>query len=419
MLTRLLRLTTSEVLLVKGPARVEAREAGVSTLGVPLAVGQHVLVRKNKTLPFESSEPSSSVVVSLGDAGDYSLSAGSVGTRLWREALNWLPSGNGRRRTVAIVLGEADSGKSTLTAFLANSGIRRGLRVGVVDGDVGQSDLGPPGSVGAAIITQPVFDLRQVVGETFGFVGATSPRGLEEAVVSEIGRQFTLLAQRGPDIILVNTDGYVRENGIHYKLRLIGELRPDVVLCLEEVQDTGLSLTVRRHAVDTQTIAVPSPEGVHKGPGERTERRLSQYLRFLRGARRLEVSLAALKLRFLGRVHQPMQGAVAPAGDQKAAWVDAVGNRIALRSGLEELIEVAGDRLQEVSFTTASFHGMFVGVGRDHQVAGFGLCNRLLPNSKVRLSTTSEAFDTLHASSIRLTPDLKEEYITPVVSYRG
>ena len=45
---------------------------------------------------------------------------------------------------VAILLGATDTGKSTLAKFLISHLCKRGLKVGLVDADIGQSFLGPP-----------------------------------------------------------------------------------------------------------------------------------------------------------------------------------------------------------------------------------------------------------------------------------
>ena len=53
-----------------------------------------------------------------------------------------------RRARVTMVVGASDTGKTTLTAYLAGALAARGETVAVVDADVGQSEIGPPTTVG-------------------------------------------------------------------------------------------------------------------------------------------------------------------------------------------------------------------------------------------------------------------------------
>ncbi len=56
------------------------------------------------------------------------------------------------RPGVVMLLGASDSGKTTLGRILAEKLTAAGRTVGLVDGDVGQSSIGPPTTVGLAIL---------------------------------------------------------------------------------------------------------------------------------------------------------------------------------------------------------------------------------------------------------------------------
>ncbi|MEM2339265.1 MAG: Clp1/GlmU family protein, partial [Nitrososphaerales archaeon] len=174
LLTQLIDLMKSEILLVKGPASVKVKSGEVSVLGLPLKINQVVVVRKNKVLPFELINDSS-IIITLGENGDYSVEQGNVGTKIWDSVVNRVFMNKTLPRKV-ILIGETDSGKSTLATYLINLALSKGLRVGIVDGDVGQNDLGPPGSVCAKIVEKPIFDLRDLSADRLNFIGVTSPR---------------------------------------------------------------------------------------------------------------------------------------------------------------------------------------------------------------------------------------------------
>jgi len=56
------------------------------------------------------------------------------------------------RPGVVVLLGASDSGKTTLCRILGEHWRAAGRAVGLVDGDIGQSSIGPPATVGLAIL---------------------------------------------------------------------------------------------------------------------------------------------------------------------------------------------------------------------------------------------------------------------------
>ena len=56
-----------------------------------------------------------------------------------------------REKGIAIILGATDTGKSTLAKFLITHLCKQGLKVALVDADIGQSFLGPPTTIGLAV----------------------------------------------------------------------------------------------------------------------------------------------------------------------------------------------------------------------------------------------------------------------------
>ena len=57
---------------------------------------------------------------------------------------------------VVVVIGESDTGKTTLVTALANAAFARGFGVGIVDADLGQSEIGPPTTIGLGRVRGPL-----------------------------------------------------------------------------------------------------------------------------------------------------------------------------------------------------------------------------------------------------------------------
>ena len=64
-------------------------------------------------------------------------------------------------RGACLVLGGADTGKTTLALALAGK-IAGSRPVAIVDADIGQSHIGPPSTVGWAVVDNPEFDLSAI-----------------------------------------------------------------------------------------------------------------------------------------------------------------------------------------------------------------------------------------------------------------
>ena len=76
-----------------------------------------------------------------------------------------------KKPVVVLLLGKIDSGKSSYCTYLVNKLVNGKCRVAVLDGDLGQSDIGPSGTVGYALISKPVTELFNLKIEERFFCG--------------------------------------------------------------------------------------------------------------------------------------------------------------------------------------------------------------------------------------------------------
>lgn len=151
----------------------------------------------------------------------------------WRAALDQVLDAR-----VTVVVGASDAGKSTLVATLASALASRGARVAVVDSDVGQSEIGPPVTVGLGHVTGPITRLSEAAPIALQFVGVSSPardiRGVVEAT-----RWMTERARHeGFAHVLVDTSGLVTGwPGRLLKQQKLEAVEPDLVLVLERADE--------------------------------------------------------------------------------------------------------------------------------------------------------------------------------------
>lgn len=410
MFTRLIELKPRQILLLKGPAEITGHGDGLTALGKPLRKGESTRIRRDKIMPFEADRETMARITLRGGA-DYLIRTGRFGISIWRSVADrvFAPDADCRR---VMIVGATDAGKSTLSTYLLNTALWSGRAAGVIDEDVGQGDLAPPGCVGGAVLRRSVFDLRDLEADFFGFVGAISPRGVEGVVrkaVCGIGRRLDALSV---DFTVVNTDGYVASEGVFFKVGLIRSIDPDVVVCFENPDEGKVLYERLREVCDCPLVLAERPAYSVKSVSERVRRRMSQYRRFLKGGRRFRVDLRGLGLWFMGRAYRRHAAADRGSGVVK---IGSDGGRLIIRPrSSDDLVVISGGGNVVLPFS--SLEDMFVGLGSVDSVSRFGRCVRVYPDFTADLLTDSlSGVDTVFFSLIRLRHGLRREEVLPVV----
>ncbi len=136
---------------------------------------------------------------------------------------------------ITILLGATDTGKSTFAQFLISRLCQRGLRVGLVDADIGQSFLGPPATIGFSVF-KPDPDWEMVLSppEIF-FVGSITPEGHFPIHLKGVKWMVDKATSSGTEVIFVDTTGFVSgEGGKELKKRKIDLVSPRFILALQK-----------------------------------------------------------------------------------------------------------------------------------------------------------------------------------------
>ena len=186
------------------------------------------------------------------------------------------------RGATVLVLGATDSGKSTWVRDAAQALTAAGRTVGIVDCDLGQSEIGAPGTIGAALARPgaPFRSLRDLPVSAAYFVGAVSAsrHGLDICVgATQMARAAK---KQKPDLVLVDTDGYVSGSEARQsKRRLCELLLPQVVAALTRGSeiDPLLAVFAGRDTPDVWRIPV-GPDVQRKSPAARATRRTARFL---------------------------------------------------------------------------------------------------------------------------------------------
>lgn len=207
--------------------------------------------------------------------------------------LGRLRSGSVRR---VMVVGATDTGKTWLCRRLGAWGWENGYRVGLLDFDLGQSTVGPPGCVGLQLPWEADDDL--LFPTALGFLGYLSPAWDVGSVVEKGGLLDKWARERGYDLLVIDTSGMVSGYlaGL-LKRTKIRRLRPDLVVALEREDETRHIFRGLGEAEERVLFLRPSALCRPRDRKERAEFRGSLLSRYFRESRLLEIDLDRCGLR--------------------------------------------------------------------------------------------------------------------------
>jgi polynucleotide 5'-hydroxyl-kinase GRC3/NOL9 len=282
-----------KTLLVDGPASVALISGQVEVFGYCLRQMGKILIRDGKRMPFVVKE-TAIFDVSLGENANVEKIEGNTIPPSWEKAYEELAALE-KRPASALVLGNVDSGKTSFCTYLANKLLNSGCRVAVLDGDLGQSDIGPPCTIAYAVVSKPLTDLFSLEPANAYFVGVTSPSKALEKVIDGIAKLKEEALKNGPDYLIVNTDGWVEgEDAINYKLQVVEKVCPDIVFCLQQNETlTPLAKALKNF----RTITVESPQTIKQRSREkRKSLRELGYIKYLKGAKVQSIPISWVKI---------------------------------------------------------------------------------------------------------------------------
>ncbi len=189
---------------------------------------------------------------------------------------------------VFLIIGATDTGKTTFCAEVVRAAGAKGRAVAVVDADTGQSEIGPPTTLGLGIADREIARLSDLRPRGLWFIGSTSPPGflMEWAIGTRalVDRAKSLSAP----LILVDTPGMVQgPMGARLQLGLAAAIHPDSCVLMER---EGELQTIERGLPPCLRLWPELSTAIHaKTPTVRSLRRVANYARYFEDAREWEL----------------------------------------------------------------------------------------------------------------------------------
>ncbi|MCW4000028.1 MAG: Clp1/GlmU family protein [Candidatus Bathyarchaeota archaeon] len=289
----------NNTLLVDGPASVCLVAGKVEVFGYPIKVNQHIVVRTGKRLPFYA-EQAAEVEVLLGANAAVAEFGGNTVPASWSQPVQ-SALGIEKKPVVIAVIGASDSGKSSFCTYLFNKLIEAGGRVAVVDGDLGQSDIGPSATVGYGMASRHITQLHNLRMRNGFFVGVTSPATMQAKAIEAVKAMLTEVYPRGADYILVNTDGWISgAEAALYKIALLTAVQPDLIV---GVQVQGELELLRGSLTAKPVMLIEASAALNpRSPEKRKVLREMTYARYLKKAKLQCYPLSQIKVEPRGSV---------------------------------------------------------------------------------------------------------------------
>ncbi|HEY4675453.1 MAG TPA: Clp1/GlmU family protein, partial [Candidatus Bathyarchaeia archaeon] len=282
-----------KTLLVDGPASVAVTSGSVEVFGSMLNKSGKIVIREGKRLPFAVHEKAT-FEISLGENANTEEVEGDTVPISWIESFEEISHFQNKPITV-MVLGTVDSGKTSFCTYLANKLLPLKQKIAILDGDLGQSDIGPPCAVAYTFVTKPIADLFDLKAKNAFFIGVTSPSGAADKVIKGLAALRKEVVDANPDLLVINTDGWVQgEEAIKYKIQLVEELKPDIVFCIQQKDELE---PIVNSLGQIRKVIVEFPQAVRQRSREkRRNLRELGYMKYLRNAKMQSYPLGWIKI---------------------------------------------------------------------------------------------------------------------------
>jgi polynucleotide 5'-hydroxyl-kinase GRC3/NOL9 len=224
-----------DTILLSGPASIYLSSGMANIFESNLQEKKIIIIKKEKQIPIKLNE-NSSFFLKLGPSSSYRIIQRDPFPFSWKMAINEIID-QGLKKI--LILGGIDVGKSSFCALLANSILKFGIQSAIIDADIGQSDLGPPTTLGFGLIKDCIEDLSYTEIINLFFVGQTTPSHDFEKVILGIKRLLERANTFNSSLFtIINTDGWIKDiEAKVYKKRLIEEISPELIVCIGKKND--------------------------------------------------------------------------------------------------------------------------------------------------------------------------------------
>ncbi len=282
-----LTINEGEVISVYGPASIEVISGEILIAGASFTADSRLVISKYRGYDIKALKRSV-LKVTLGSDGLLEEVRSGEVINSWLNTCDDILKHRGKVRV--ILLGPPESGKTSLTTFIANRLISEGREVYVVDADIGQADIATPCAIGVAKPKEKFLWLRELQPTVLKYVGCNSPQFCPNKFIAAFHEVIYELTCFEADLI-VNTDGWVLgRNALELKELMIKALRPTHIVVLDEELYTYFKNALK--CGNAKVLMAPRPKFIRERDKEdRRYLRHHSYMKFFNNSRRVKLSV--------------------------------------------------------------------------------------------------------------------------------
>lgn len=217
--------------IIKGAAELQFKKGYFDVIGQFVQAGTNINIPEGKSIIVEcKSDGSHFDVINKSDSALVSPMKNSPYPPEWEVLIKTILQNKLQR---ILLLGEMDTGKTFLCTYLANRILQEHLNVSVIDCDLGQSDIGPPGCIGVSNLKKPLIFMSDAYADGLFFVGAHSPEGNLTSMLVGL-EQLTRKFVPSSNYLFLDTCGWTMGDGARIlKNAKISLLQPDLIILLQ------------------------------------------------------------------------------------------------------------------------------------------------------------------------------------------
>jgi polynucleotide 5'-hydroxyl-kinase GRC3/NOL9 len=205
------------------------------------------------------------------------------------------------QKGICLILGASDTGKTTLAEVLAKH-LAKHQPVGIIDADIGQSHVGPPATVGWAVVDNPLvraepagarqINFSKLTVGGISFVGDVTPVGHLLQLTAAI-TQCVQQVSEAVELIIIDTPGFIYGSAaaaLWWAVQRI--LKPKLILAVQRGDELNYILSGLRFFDLQLELVKSSPQIPVKSLQNRQNYRRSQFISYFRNAGPYNISLS-------------------------------------------------------------------------------------------------------------------------------
>jgi polynucleotide 5'-hydroxyl-kinase GRC3/NOL9 len=194
------------------------------------------------------------------------------------------------------VIGANDTGKTTIVKYLVEKCAQRGFKVGLIDADIGQSLIGPPATIGMALIDEYNPASFEKLPTCLRFIGTISPAGHISPIIEAIKKLADKAEDSGAEIIIIDTTGLISGAvGFELKRRKFELIKPDRIIAIQRSTELEALLTFLKSHINSEISRLPVAEAVkQKSVDYRRDYRYNKFKEYFATSELLEFYFSEL-----------------------------------------------------------------------------------------------------------------------------